>query len=126
MYNRFAGVVPAPGGRPATRQHVHGMPVMDAPERWEYLAEVVTADAYADPASTYLQEVQPDWSPPRHTPAALIPQLNLRGEAGWELVSLQPISANDAASILIQGTTLYRNNGAFLCAWKRRLGEAEY
>ncbi len=61
-------------------------------EKWEYLAEFVWAEADLQGVREYLQQRFHDFKPAGYSPETMIPHLNSRGEAGWELVHIEPVA----------------------------------
>jgi len=71
--------------------------------KWEYRCVIFYARANEPEAKAFLQSLWPDWDPPRSAPQALIPKLNDYGNYGWELVTIQPVYADEDANVLIHG-----------------------
>ena len=91
-----------------------------AQEKWEYMTEFVWADVTGIGVREYLQKRWPDFKPAKNSPETMIPVLNNRGEAGWELVSIQPIQIENDCAVVIP--TAHRTQ-IYFCAYKRRISE---
>lgn len=88
-------------------------------ERWEYLTEFVWASIDNPGVSEFLQQNFAGWeNPPKYIPQAMIPHLNNRGQEGWELVHMQPVSIGANHDIAVGG---YGWSNAYFCAFKRRI-----
>ena len=90
-------------------------------EKWEYLTEFVWADIKTEGVKEFLKQSWPNWKKPsRFTPETMIPQLNARGEQGWELVHMEPVQdvANDGM-VLFFGSKCDHSN-VYFCVFKRR------
>jgi hypothetical protein len=84
-------------------------------ERWEYTTTVLAADINTDDVRATTDDLFRGRKPPKPTPETLIPLLNAFGEDGWELVSLEHISAaGDHRGAAGRATNLY------LAVFKRR------
>jgi hypothetical protein len=89
------------------------------PQRWEYLTIFVQADAKRE--AVFLEQFR-DWKEgiPQYTPEAMIPQLNVLGDQGWELVHMQPTYVGDKRDVL-----MVDNSGSrwwtsyYFCVFKR-------
>ena len=92
-------------------------------EKWEYMTEIAYAHIDSAGAREYIQQAWPNWkNPPKFTPEALIPRLNDLGKAGWELVSIEPVSTKDDGQVVVTSQAFYTTN-AYFCAFKRRIEE---
>lgn len=60
-------------------------------EKWEYETRFVSADVDNPGVLEYLQKTWPGRKLPKHAPQTMNPELNALGEAGWELVHMEPI-----------------------------------
>lgn len=89
-------------------------------EKWEYLTKFVWANIETEGVREFLKEQWPDWQkPPRYAPQAMIPELNELGEAGWELVHMQPVWQGKNLDVHNSGISeIYTNT--YFCVMKRR------
>ena len=89
-------------------------------EKWEYLTTFVEARVKGKDIRNYIKE-NFDKKPRKHSPEAMIPDLNKLGAEGWELINMEPVAdIGGKEDILITGegrkwTALY------FCVFKRRL-----
>ena len=89
-------------------------------EQWEHFVTTLVADAKN--AEDYLRSNWPTQKFPKYFPASLIPQLDVFGRQGWELVTAQPVTMGE------NGDVVYDNLGlthTYLCFFKRRIGGEE-
>lgn len=61
----------------------------DEAPQWEYMVTTLFANAGAQ--QDFLEYTWPGTTFPRFAPQALIPDLNILGADGWELVSVEPV-----------------------------------
>jgi|SRR5579859_1841852 len=88
-------------------------------DRWEHM--MVVLDSPAEPHRQFLQQRWPTFTFPAYTPFALLPQLDMLGQQGWELVSLQPVVIGQSGDVLIAGGDLRQWTTKYLCTFKRRI-----
>lgn len=86
-------------------------------EKWEYLTRFFTASAKSDDIKTYVQQNH-DKKPAKYAPEAMIPELNELGEAGWEIIHMEPVP-----KIGNNEDILFNHSGwshTYFCVMKRR------
>ena len=60
--------------------------------------------------------------PSYYTPFAVLPQLEVYGQQGWELVAIQPVVVGKHGNVLITGAgTMGTWTSQYLCTFKRRV-----
>ena len=94
---------------------------MNIMQRWEYTTVVLFASTQNKGASQYLKQRWPNFNPSIYAPETLIPDLNIYGEAGWELISIQPVDQGKNGDIRVNGDIGMWTN-KYLCAFRRRIG----
>jgi uncharacterized protein YbdZ (MbtH family) len=94
-------------------------------EQWEYWTAFVWADIEHQGAAEYIKKKWPDWNPAKYAPQTMIPELDGYGEAGWELVHMEPIQSVGPNGDVgfptgggSAGTTRYSN--VYFCVFKRK------
>ena len=88
-------------------------------EKWEYKTEITYANIDNEGARDYLKKKYPKFNPSKFSPETMQLRLDKLGEAGWELVHLQPISgAGDNMDVYFTSGGVYSN--AYFCVFKRR------
>jgi|GEM_PF-554569 len=89
-------------------------------EKWEYLTTFVEARVKGKDIRNYIKE-NFDKKPRKHSPEAMIPDLNKLGAEGWELVSMEPVAdIGGKEDILIAGEGR-KWTAVYFCVFKRRL-----
>lgn len=89
-------------------------------EKWEYITTFVEAKVSSKDIRNFIKDTF-DKKPRKHSPEAMIPDLNKLGQEGWELITMEPVAdVGGKEDILIAGegrkwTALY------FCVFKRRL-----
>ena len=86
-------------------------------EHWEYLTEVIesTTKAQAD----FISERYPGVTLPKYAVVALMPRLNQLGEAGWELMHIEPVKVGTNGDMQISNPNpMY--SPSYFCVFKRR------
>ncbi len=91
-------------------------------DKWEYLTEFVWADIKNTGWEEYRKEHWPKFQPEKFAPESMIPRLNMRGDAGWELVSMQPVYVGNNYDVgFPTGTGGAYWTHIYFCSWKRRI-----
>ncbi|GAF97880.1 unnamed protein product [marine sediment metagenome] len=93
-------------------------------QQWEYMTELVSAHIKNKGWEEYRQTNWPNYKPHKFAPETMIPQLNKRGEGGWELVHMEPVVAGQNSDVCCFGTGTRWSN-TYFCAWKRPKPEAD-
>jgi hypothetical protein len=89
-------------------------------EKWEYLTTFVDAQAKNKDIKNYIKETF-DKKPRKHSPEAMIPDLNKLGAEGWELITMEPVAeVGGKEDILITGEGR-KWTSTFFCVFKRRM-----
>lgn len=60
-------------------------------EKWEYWTQFLWANIENKGVQEYVKKRWPNWNPQKYAPHLMIPELDELGEAGWELVHMEPI-----------------------------------
>ncbi|RMF76717.1 MAG: hypothetical protein D6737_19565 [Chloroflexi bacterium] len=91
--------------------------------QWEYLTKFIRADKKKEGVREFIEQKWPEWhKPPRYTPEAMIPELNRLGDAGWELMHIEPIAdVGRKGDIRFDGTGSTWSN-IYFCVFKRPKG----
>ena len=87
-------------------------------DRWEYHLEYITTETYQQQA--FLQENFPDKTLPKYAVQASLPQLNARGEQGWELVQMVPVIIGENGDVEISSVNKNKWTYTYFCVFKRR------
>ncbi len=94
-------------------------------DKWEYMTKFIWASLENDGARDYIAGRWPHWkTPAKHTPAAMIPELNAWGSQGWELIHMEPVEGFTS-----DGEIVYTHEGDkifshyYFCVFKRRLAD---
>ena len=89
-------------------------------EKWEYITKFVAADLTAESVEQYLRQRWPDQKRlPKFTPQAMIPELNIWGEQGWEVIHMQPVWIGKNHDVHNFGN--YREyTNVYFCVMKRK------
>ena len=93
-------------------------------QKWEYSTEFVRAHVDKTGWEKYRDDPSPDSKPPKYAPYTMIPELNERGEDGWELVHMQPVVVGKRHDVGFPGNVNHWSH-AYFCAWKRPKQEAD-
>ena len=91
-------------------------------EKWEYWTGYLHASITNAGVRDFLRKTMPDWAnPPKFTPEAMIPDLNMMGDQGWELVHMQPVvvAGSDGDIFFPAGAPAWSH--AYFCVFKRRV-----
>lgn len=88
-------------------------------KQWEYLTIFVYADVECPAAVEFFDDMVT--RVPKFSPITLVPELNLLGEAGWELVHMQPVQrvGRDEDVGFMGGSTTFTWSNAYFCVFKR-------
>jgi hypothetical protein len=89
-------------------------------QRWEYQTQFLIADIEAKGVRDFLKQEWPDWEPGQCVPETTIPELNVLGERGWELVLMQPVVIENSGSVLHVGRYPKISN-VYFCVFKRQI-----
>ncbi len=95
---------------------------MSMHEQWEYLTCFMFAHIDNKGAREYMRLNWPDHEPAKYSPETMIPELNMLGEEGWELVHMEPIGSvgkNDDVGF-VAGDAMPRWSNSYFCVFKRR------
>ena len=91
-------------------------------EQWEYLSIFLEADAKDKETKQFIQE-KFDKKAKRHSPEAMIPDLNKYGADGWELVHMEPVpKVGGKENIQFDP---YRWSATYFCVLKRQIKQPE-
>lgn len=88
--------------------------------QWEYLTKFIRADKKKDGVREFIEQKWPEWDkPPRYSPEAMIPELNRLGEAGWELMHIEPVAdVGRKGDVRFDGSGVTWSN-VYFCVFKR-------
>jgi len=90
-------------------------------EKWEYWTGFLWADIENEGAKELIKKIWTDWrEPPRNAPQTMIPQLNNFGEAGWELVHMEPVRRVGRIDYRVYFSGEEGSN-VYFCVFKRRV-----
>ncbi len=91
-------------------------------DKWEYKTSILQANIEEKGVNEYLSKRYPDRHIDKFSPAAMEMYLNKLGEAGWEIIHIQPIAGvGDNGDIYWHDAPKYSN--AYFCTFKRRKSE---
>lgn len=91
-------------------------------EQWEYLSIFLEADAKDKETKQFIQE-KFSKKAKRHSPEAMIPDLNKYGTEGWELIHMEPVpKVGGKENIQLDP---YRWTNTYFCVLKRQIKQAE-
>jgi hypothetical protein len=88
-------------------------------ERWEYTMAVLNSET--EPYLQYFQQRWPQMQLSYNSPFALLPQLEVYGQQGWELVAVQPVILGNNGEVLISAQVGVHRATQYLCTFKRRV-----
>lgn len=89
-------------------------------DKWEYCTEFVWANAESKDVKEYFKTRYPNWkNPPKFAPESMEPHLNQMGEAGWEVVTMQPVWPGDNSDVHNYGDGFVYTH-IYFCVLKRR------
>lgn len=91
-------------------------------EKWEYLSTFLEADASNKAIKQYIQETF-DTKAKRHSPEAMIPELNKMGTDGWELVHMEPVPRVGRKDDIQFNRHEWTNT--YFCVFKRLIAQPE-
>lgn len=91
-------------------------------DKWEYLTRFMFASSDNEGALEYYLVQWPGEKPSKYDPETMIPELNVLGEQGWELVHMQPVGAvgNKGDVGFVAGEAMARWSNSYFCVFKRR------
>ena len=94
---------------------------METREQWEYLTRFMWASTENEGAMEYYFDNWPGQKPRKYAPETMIPELNVLGSQGWELVHMQPVGAvgNKRDVGFIAGEAMARWSNSYFCVFKR-------
>ena len=91
-------------------------------DTWEYFTTTLVADVRETPVP--IRDDIPAGEHPRYSVYSLIPQLNVFGERGWELVSLDPVQEGRNGDVRVADAAGGQWTYTYLAAFKRRVPTA--
>lgn len=89
--------------------------------KWEYQSEFLYANIENKWSKELLKVRWPSWKPKRYSPETMIPEWNQRGDAGWELIHMEPVIIGGNADVATPGgggRSTYTN--VYFCVSKRQ------
>ena len=86
---------------------------------WEYFTTFIEANTEIAPVP--VRDDIPLDKHPVHSPYSLIPQLNLYGQKGWELISCEPVVPGKKHDVLVPDSSGMKWAEHYLCVFKRAL-----
>jgi hypothetical protein len=89
-------------------------------EKWEYLTTFVEARANNKEIKNYIKDTF-DKKPRKHSPEAMIPELNKLGAEGWEMITMEPVADVGGKEDILIANEGRKWTSAFFCVFKRRL-----
>ena len=105
------------------RKHSEQLVLEAMMEHWEHL--VLTLEADAKKEADFLRSTWPAQSFPKYAPESLIPQLDVLGRQGWELVAAQPVIVGDDGDVYAPVFANGQWTHTYLCFFKRNIGAQE-
>ena len=92
-------------------------------EKWEYFTTFLCANIEEPGVREYIQKRWPNWKNlDKYTPETMLPVLNTFGEAGWELLHIEPVALSKDSKVIFAGEIEVSTNWYF-CVFKRRKEE---
>ena len=89
-------------------------------EKWEYMTRFVAANIETDDVERFLEQSWPHQSQlPKYSPQAMIPELNMWGEQGWEIIHMQPVWIGKNHDVHNYGYSRDYTN-VYFCVMKRQ------
>ena len=93
-------------------------------QQWQYLTRFIYADLNNEGAMEYMRENYPQWRiPPKHIPQIMETTLDELGEAGWEVVHMQPVAgvnrSHEAGFASGGASRNWTWSHAYFCVFKR-------
>lgn len=88
-------------------------------DQWEYFTTFLEANIEIAPVP--VRDDIPLREHPVYSPYSLIPQLNLYGARGWELVSMEPVIPGKKHDVVQADASAMKWGRHYLCAFKRRI-----
>lgn len=88
-------------------------------EKWEYLTTFVEARANNKEIRNFIKETF-DKKARKHSPEAMIPDLNKLGADGWELLTMEPVADVGGKEDILM-TNDRKWTSTFFCVFKRRM-----
>lgn len=97
-------------------------------EKWEYRAQFLRADIEVPGVREHVKAKHPDLNPKRFSPIAMTKFLDEYGEAGWELMHIEPIQTlgehGDVGFSNLAGGAFDKTwSNTYFCVFKRRKAE---
>lgn len=89
-------------------------------EQWEYLTTFLEARAKNKDIKNYIKENH-DKKPRKHSPEAMIPELNKLGAEGWELINMEPVADVGGKEDVLFAGAGRKWSSIYFCVFKRRL-----
>lgn len=89
-------------------------------EKWEYLTTFVEARVNSKDIRNYIKD-NFDKKPRKHSPEAMIPDLNKLGEEGWELINMEPVADVGGKEDILMSGEGRKWTAVYFCVFKRRL-----
>ncbi|MGJ3237688.1 MAG: hypothetical protein ACFE0Q_03180 [Anaerolineae bacterium] len=87
-------------------------------EQWEYLTLILEASARDKQMKTFISE-NFEKKAKRHSPEAMIPELNELGKVGWEMIHMEPVPRVGGKEDVRFDP--YHWSNSYFCVLKRRL-----
>jgi hypothetical protein len=91
--------------------------------KWEYWTGFLYADINEAGVSAFLRSSWPNWNAPRYAPQTLIPKLNEFGEAGYELVHMEPVQDVHGNGKVDFGGSIGHYSNIYFCVFKRQTSD---
>ncbi len=89
-------------------------------EKWEYLTTFVEAKANSKDLRNFIKE-RFDKKARKHSPEAMIPDLNKLGQEGWELITMEPVADVGGKEDILIANEGRKWTALYFCVFKRRL-----
>ena len=92
-------------------------------EQWEYLTTFVEAKTSSKDIKNYIKE-NFDKKPRKHSPEAMIPDLNKLGAEGWELINMEPVAQVGGKEDILMAGEGRKWTSVYFCVFKRRMPDS--
>jgi hypothetical protein len=90
-------------------------------EQWEYFTTFLEANAKDKDVQQFIEQTF-DKKPKRHSPEAMIPDLNKLGIQGWELIHMEPVPRVGGKEDVQFDSNSW--SSVYFCVFKRRKSAA--
>lgn len=89
-------------------------------EKWEYITTFLEAKANNKDLRNFIKD-KFDKKARKHSPEAMIPDLNKLGQEGWELITMEPVADVGGKEDILIANEGRKWTALYFCVFKRRL-----